>query len=474
MNDSDRHPRFGSALGDYPSSNYRCYALSDVDLLKASDTPDIVPAQDRWRRDWARQAALEATVYGLPAVMQYLVMRQALAGDDPGAANTWFHDRLPASVNYASFTTPNADTLYSQAWIDLRGGPVELVIPAMGDRYYTAHLLDAHSNAVNLSSRTVGPEGGRFLLHTAEQGGALLDDPGVVPVTVASPIMWMLGRILLRGPEDLPNVHRLQDRLRLTPGPNTDHVQAPLAPLPAPGSIADVTAEEFLSLLDHILRIQGHPESETALVYRWRALGLDAPEPLNPRSWDGSLRAGIEAGYQDALQVISDVRGQRGATTAGGWRILHSGSYGYNYLHRAATNYMGLGATVREENASFTTFVDGAGRPLDGSTADYFLDFEPPVVGAFWSLSVYDLNTRQFIPNNASIHTINNQITELRPRPDGRLHIAVSKEPPDSPDAHWLPIHDGPFYLVIRAYLGAPDVVDGRWYPAEVRPIRQE
>ena len=41
---------------------------------------------------------------------------------------------------------PNADTLYSIAWLDLTSGPLVISIPATNGRFYVLQFLDAYTN----------------------------------------------------------------------------------------------------------------------------------------------------------------------------------------------------------------------------------------------------------------------------------------------------------------------------------------
>ena len=45
----------------------------------------------------------------------------------PGRADfaAFVHERTPAGPDFRGFRAPNADTLYSNAWLDLRGGPTD-------------------------------------------------------------------------------------------------------------------------------------------------------------------------------------------------------------------------------------------------------------------------------------------------------------------------------------------------------------
>ena len=161
------------------------------------------------------------------------------------------------------------------------------------------------------------------------------------------------------------------------------------------------------------------------------------------------MRSAIASGHADALALIRGVREQRGEAGPTGWRTLSSGAYGFNYLHRASTNYVGLGATVREESGAYTTFVDGDGQPLSGS-AEYRLALAPPPVDAFWSLSAYDVDTRELVPNPIARYVINGQMPGLRWQPDGSLDVALAYREPASGFHNWLPIPAGRFYLVLR------------------------
>ena len=49
----------------------------------------------------------------------------------------------------------------------MMGGPVIVDVPPIPDRYYTLQVVDMYGNSTNLSSRTVGPGGGRFFVATA-------------------------------------------------------------------------------------------------------------------------------------------------------------------------------------------------------------------------------------------------------------------------------------------------------------------
>ncbi len=69
------------------------------------------------------------------------------AGDGPDSALRWIntvtHVRTLLGPQHRQVVTPNNDTLYTNAWLDLSGGPLLLDVPDCHGRYYVLGLLDA-------------------------------------------------------------------------------------------------------------------------------------------------------------------------------------------------------------------------------------------------------------------------------------------------------------------------------------------
>src|SRR5208283_2715197 len=84
--------------------------------------------------------ATEAYVYGYPLVTFDMVRRQQTNVAAPDAEHAPVGQMIkmrsyPAVDNHCC-AAPNADTLYTEAWLDVAEEPWILAIPAMGDRYY--------------------------------------------------------------------------------------------------------------------------------------------------------------------------------------------------------------------------------------------------------------------------------------------------------------------------------------------------
>ncbi|MFO1376886.1 MAG: DUF1254 domain-containing protein [Steroidobacteraceae bacterium] len=453
---------------DTSSVSPRLYHPETADQFQWPVLEDVVPRDAEARRTWAQALAFDATLYGTVSVLQYRQMyAQAIARGQPGFTgfNVFAHDRELAGPGYAPFKSPNADTLYSNAWLDLSRGPVLFEVPDTAGRYYTANFLDMYGNATNISARTHGTKGGRYLIVPAGWQGPV--PAGVEAFRVTTPQVWILLRILVGDAADVRAANVLQDHFWLTPQYTTEAVARDWPD----GRFTDAIG--FFRILDCTLRTNGHPAQEEALVRRYRGIGLAGPKPFDSVIADPAIRAGLEAGYVEARKVIEKSIGQIGRP-AGAWmQPVDIGRYGFNYLYRATVNTLGTGSNVTDENWPFTTFRDAEGEALDGSRGDYELVLAPPPpVRFFWSVTVYDARTRELVVNPASKYLINDRTPGLVRGRNGAVTIRLqTRAPSGHARANWLPVPDGPFYAVIRAQGPGPELLEGRWQPPPIRRL---
>ncbi|WP_280414304.1 DUF1254 domain-containing protein [Nocardia carnea] len=446
-------------------SGVRTYEPGSADQLTASPRPDITPSGPGAREALARMLALQAVVYGLPSVYQYASMcaQCAPSGDgDLWSLNEFSHSREPAGPDYQAFRVPNVDTLYSNAWLDLTDGPALLDLPDFRNRYYTLNFLDAYSNASNISART-HPGRSRFLIATTDWTGPV--PSGYTLFRVATPLMWILLRIQLFGPDDLTNVHRLQNAVhihhnadRRRSWPVLDQARVETSP------------EAFFGALDISLRINGTPTRDAAHIRQFRTLGICAAD-RDPGNLDESSRQGMRAGFHDALALLAESRPLLGEPVGTGWtQVLDKGAHGDNFLARAVMNFVGLAANVVEENCSYNTYVDATGEPLTGAgERAYRIDLPgPPPAEAFWSITLYEAETGRLYNAPEGRYAVGSGTGPERLSPaEGPAQITVSTAPPTD-SSTWLPCPPYPFFLVLRMYQPMAVATTGGWRPPPV------
>ncbi len=439
------------------------FAAPEVPSSLAGFGDDLMPRDEKSRADLLKAAAFDATIYGMSAYLQYeQLYRQVFdqASTNHTGFNRFAHERHLAGPDYATFKVPNTDTLYSTAWIDVGKGPVEIDVPPTDLRYFTLNIFDMFGNPSNLSNRTIGFKGGRFLL--VPPGWRGTPPAGLTVYRATTVQLWILMRAFAQTDKDIAKARLFQDGVTIVPPATAVRdVSGDDVPPPAPGSVG------FLRALDYILRTNGCQPGEEALIARFRSIGLLRDKPFDVAAFDAPSRAAIENGYKDAVSLITGAKAQLGMPTGTGWMKVNKGVYGFNYVRRSVVNTAGLGANVREENASFTTFADGSGKPLDGAKGHYTLHLStPPPVDAFWSVTLYDAKTFALYANPLNRYLVSDRTPGLKVGPNGSIDIRLQHERSDK--GNWLPTPTGPFFVVIRAYGPKPPMLNGQWLPPAI------
>src|SRR5205823_5944569 len=118
----------------------------------------------------AKDIAEAAFIYGLPIVMNYGVMYEYAVDRSSGQFKAPFNQIKNEARVYTyqdtAVITPNSDTPYSIAWLDLRAEPIVLSVPAVEKaRYYSVMLCDGNTfNYGYIGSRATGSEAGDYLV----------------------------------------------------------------------------------------------------------------------------------------------------------------------------------------------------------------------------------------------------------------------------------------------------------------------
>jgi hypothetical protein len=410
----------------------------------------------------AAQAAIEAYVWGAPLVTMVRTRARALC---LGPTNRLVETSTLAGPTARLVVTPNADTLYASAWLDLRRGPVVLQVPRSDD-YYVFQFLDMYTNTIaNVGTRTNGGGAGRYAITGPGWHGTL--PTGVHRISVPTPDVWVIGRTLVPSPSDLPAVVAQQrgDTLQPLAAPTTS------SPIPAlsSGCTTAFSDATFLTDLATAMGAAPPPARDRPIVADLATVGIGPG--LVP---DGALTPTL------VRQSIAAGRSVVSRTTAAalvprdGWSTLPSeGTYGTDYVARAATAAVGLGANVPAESVYFQAGRDPNGAPLSGATT-YHLHFArsalPPIdPRAFWSLTVYGPD-HFLVANAIDRYSIGNRTSGLHYGTDGSLDLYVGARPPAGHETNWLPAPSGPFSMVFRTYLPGARIRHGVWAPPPIEP----
>ncbi|MEL7696459.1 MULTISPECIES: DUF1214 domain-containing protein [Pantoea] len=142
--------------------------------------------------------------------------------------------------------------------------------------------------------------------------------------------------------------------------------------------------------------------------------------------------------------------------------------FGYNYPLRSLVSGPYLGGQGEREAVYPVRYNDSEGKALSGASSyTLTLNSEPPV-NAFWSVTIYDADTKMLVDNPLNRYKIGSDTQGLVKDKDGSLNITLSHTQPEDKNANWLPAPEGNFYLLFRLYQPKDSVMDGSWKLPEV------
>ena len=428
-----------------------------------------------------KRLASEVWIYAFPLVLTDVTREVQSAGLPP---NSFRHRRTLPDASASDTMNPNADFLYSQAWLDLSKGPVVLNVPDTKNRYYLLALLDAYTNvAGSIGTRTTGSEKRQFAIVGPGFKGNLPD--GTSEVRSPTNMAWIFGRTAVADRNDVANAVKVQDQYKLSggaaaaPAKGAKAAAAPAAAgnvdtkTPPRDQVAAMSAGQFFTRVAMLLPNNPPPKDDAPMLAKIRQLGLEPGKPFEPARLDAATAKQVEDGVKAALDAVAQAsKGLSGADIRNGWRIDRAlGRWGTDYGRRAVAAWNGIGVNAPEDAIFMSTYLDGGGRKLEGSNR-YVLRFEanalPPTDG-FWSVSMYD-EKQLFVANPLARHHLGNN-DKIKRNADGSIEIYLSNASPGGDkEPNWLPAPKGPFNVILRVYWPKQDLIDGRWNPPGIKP----
>lgn len=384
-------------------------------------------------------------------------------------ANHLFWQPALSDPSTRVIVVPNRDTLYAVAVLDLRGEPQVLSLPDVVDRYHSFQLLDAWTESfAYLGTRATGGQAGSWAITPPGWDGTLPD--GVEEIRSPTPQVFLLGRFLVDGADDVAAVHAIAARSSLAPLSSLTGSPAVAPPPldPAAGSPQSIPSDAsfFDELGDALARNPPSTPTQQSLFDSFGPLGIGPGR--HPVGADTEVDAALDAGAAAGARLVLGEAAETGLVN--GWLVrLDVGRYGDDIDTRAIVAHHGWGANIPEEAVYPVTRVDAAGERLHGRRT-YRMRFAPgslPSVDAFWSLTVYGTDLF-FTPHPSDRYHVSDR--DLVAANDGSLEIVLSHDEPVGV-TNWLPVPADRFVLMLRLYLPRGAVLDGTYaYPA-VEPI---
>ena len=408
----------------------------------------------------AQELLEQAYLYAFPLVLMDATRKVSTNTETPNGTrapiNQFIHAEKLADAASRAVVTPNVDTIYTQAFLDVGSEPMLYGVPQT-DRFFNVQVLDAWTNTAAVLEAP-----GLYAITRSDWQGELPE--GVQRINVPTNRVWTIARIVLSGQEDLPNVRAIQDKMQLMPlsAYQMDRWTAPAGTydpaydfVPVQHVLA-LSPQEFFDTANQLMETNPPAAADAPVLRELAALHVGPGEKFDDKA------LGLFSGLRWKLMLLQ-LKGKLKAEAAnyaqqmGQWIYYGDpiGDFGTAYTYRAMVALMGLGANTTDVAIYPKTDVDSTGAVLTGKkTYTLHIEAEPPTKEkGFWSVTAYGED--DFLIDNAIDRYCVNDRSAYRLNEDGTLDITLSKEAPEDP-SNWLPVSDGEFHLFMRIYL--PDM----------------
>ena len=434
--------------------------------------------------------AVDAYIYGYPLLTLDTVRKQQTNVAKPDAQHAPMGQMIrmrsyPAVDNHCC-AAPNADTLYTEAWLDVSKEPWIFGIPDMGERYYIMPMLDGWSEVFEVAgSRTTGGKAQTYAITGPGWSGTL--PAGVKEVPSPTGMVWILGRIYSTGtPEDYKAVHALQDKFTVLPLSAYGKPHTPATGVVDPGfdmktavrkQVNGMDVVTYFNRLAQLMKTNPPTAQDAPMVARMAKIGLMPGQDFDPSKL-GFLDNEVIKTVPKLALVEMGLRLKEDKTT-NGWLYFTKGvgNFGTDYKLRGMANLLGPGWNRPQDAVYPLSQKDARGDAYDGAKYRYVVHFEKgrlPPAEAFWSLTMYD-DDFFFVPNAIRRYDLA-QRDKLIINPDGSVDMYLqAASPGKDKEANWLPAPKGKFTLVMRIYspkTAPPSILDGSWTPPPVNRVQ--
>ena len=380
----------------------------------------------------------------------------------------------------------NTETVYNMAWLDTKDGPLVIEIPPM----VLGFMSDFWSRYVTDVGRT-GPDrgtGGKYLLLPPGYAGAVPDGYFVLRSRTYGNAIIFRGfvengdlRSAVENTEQHYHVYPL-DQAADPPAMSFAKVSGRYINTIPPSDaslfelVATVVREEPLDAVE--------PETRGLLA----AVGIRKDAPFAPDArMQGILAEAAAIGNATARAILYDTRDpglsyypdsawKKGSKSddvefsPGGVLDLDERTFYF-----CVTTQISPAMWVKMVGAGSQYAMadhDAAGRYLDGAKA-YRLHLPPDIPAKdFWSLLVYDPQTRSMLQTDQRFPSLSSQKEDLTVNPDTSVDVYFGPEPPAGKESNWIQTVPGKgWFAFLRLYGPLEPWFDKSWRPGEIELV---
>jgi hypothetical protein len=459
-----------------PASRKPTTATAVLDAAPPTDAQHVV--EDLERRAIERRA-VEAVIWGIPAVNTDLMLREML-GKTKGKVNQILYWSRPLDWKNQTLT-PNPDSIYFMAFFNTKDvGPIVLEVPPADGGSLVGNIVtlwQASLEDVGAEGLDKG-QGGKYLILPPDYKDNPPAGYNALQSDTFSGYALLRSNLVSHADADVARSVAYGKRIKTYPlaraasPPETIFTDAH-------GVLYDSTIPydlRFFESLDRVVQSDNWIQRDRAMIDQLRSIGIEKGMPFHP---DAKMRDILNAAAREAkawLETRYDQGfpafwpGSRWALPA--WpETVHAQSTNYANPESYPVDTRGLAYSYayisikRLGTAQYYLMAirDKDGQAFDGSRM-YRLRVPPnPPTKQYWSATAYDRETHALIRGMARASR-SSQIPELQRNADGSFDLYFGPEPPHGKDSNWVPTSPtGKFEVMFRLYGPEKPFFEKKW-----------
>ena len=429
------------------------------------------------------QHGVQAFLTAMPAASLAAIRKAARSFGPDNQTVTIFETLMDARSLYL---TANTESIYAMAWIDLKDGPIVIEGPpntlGLVDDFWFHYVTDL-GNA--------GPDkgkGGKYLFLPPDYKGQIPDGYHVFKSKTFG--NWFGTRGFQVNGDPKPGVDGIKQHLRIYPlaqasnPPATNFVNVSGKAFNTIHAmdfsyfeeVNEVVQEEpsaaidpeTLGLLASIGIVKGKPFAPDA---RMKAILTEAASVGNATARTLAYRSRIPEArlYPDSAWETAFIGGSYEFLSEGA-RLLDARSFFFFYATgitpAMSIKMVGVGSQYA------AAFVDSKNQPLDGGKT-YRLRLPAGIPAKdFWSLVLYDSQTRSMLQTNEQFPSIGSQKKGVVANPDTSVDVYFGPKAPSGKEGNWVQTWSGKGWnVVLRLYGPLQPFFDKTWKPGEIEEV---